>query len=144
MPAKPAPASGNQHLHAALQGSDFHVRGQVGKLVGASSQLQRVLLSPEPCAAPTSPAPPDYLHFPDDEGATDYTCIRADFDSAAEDPIEHDVVAADGGDLVRLRDAGITDVPSYLPATLAPTYPCERRSVVYENSGIVRVNHSGG
>src|SRR3546814_7487987 len=78
MPAKPAPASGNQHLHAALQGSDFHVRGQVGKLVGASSQLQRVLLSPEPCAAPTSPAPPDYPHFHDDEGATDYTCNSAD------------------------------------------------------------------
>src|SRR3546814_2381241 len=135
MPAKPAPASGNQHLHAALQGSDFHVRGQVGKLVGASSQLQRVLLSPEPCAAPTSPAPPDYPHFPDDEGATDYTCIRADFDSDAEDPLDLDVVVADGGDHVRLRDAGITEIPSHPQAKLATPQaqltpePDERQSV---------------
>src|SRR3546814_11195687 len=114
MPAKPAPASGNQHLHAALQGSDFHVRGQVGKLVGASSQLQRVLLSPEPCAAPTSPAPPDYPPFPDDEGATAYTCIRADFDNDADDPPDPAVMVADGGDHVRLTAAGLTQPPPYL------------------------------
>lgn len=119
-PAKAPPASGNQYLHAAFKGSDFQARGQIGKLVGPSSQLKRVLLSPKPCAAP-SPAPPDYPHFPADNGVSDYTCIRADFDSAQEDPLDLDVVVADGADLLRLRDAGITDVPAFLQATLATT-----------------------
>lgn len=120
-PADPPPPSGNQYVHAVIAGSDFHARGQIGKLVGPSSQLQRLFLSPQPCPAPAN-NPPDYPHYPDDNGVSDYTCIRADFDSDDEDPLDLSLrVGTAEGEEIHLRDAGITDVPSYLQATLAST-----------------------
>ncbi|WP_436794815.1 OmpL47-type beta-barrel domain-containing protein [Actinospongicola halichondriae] len=124
-PAPGAPVDGREFLHAAVDAveSDFHVRGQIGRTDGApSSQLQEVVIAGSACETPPN-APPDYPLFPED-GKTDYTCVQVRFDdaSAGINPLSlHAEALLDDGVVVRLRDAGLSDVPSWIQMTLSDT-----------------------
>lgn len=117
----PAPSSANQHVSAALADDDTHLRARVGDATAGGSELQRLRLLKKPCPTPRN-SPPDYPRFPDD-AMSGYTCVAGDFaPSAVADRL--DLHVADGfapGDILRLHDAGLDDVPSWFQFTLSET-----------------------
>ncbi|MBW3643187.1 MAG: hypothetical protein KY447_09760, partial [Actinobacteria bacterium] len=120
---QPAPPAG-QYVHAALKGSNFRVRGRVGLTNGPSSQLKRLLVGSRPCGAGDFPVPlpAQYPRFPtNDNGQSTYTCVGADFVSSVSDALDVDVYKVDGQEVLRLRNAGLTDVPDWVRVTLSKT-----------------------
>lgn len=131
--AKDPPAGGGEYVHGAADlsaGTDalasvgFHVRAQLGRDDAApSSQLHTFQFTGERCPVPTdeSGAPrADYPRLPDD--GTGYTCIRTVFDdsSSGTNPLSLDAsVLLEGDQLVRLHDAGLSDIPDWIQVQLA-------------------------
>lgn len=124
-PAEPGPGDGSEFLHAAvdLVENDFHAIGQIGRTDGApSSQLQRVRIAGSGCDAPAN-NPSDYPAFPEDDRSS-YTCVRADFAEGTDgvNPLSlHAEAQMDDGVIVRLHEAGISNIPAWIQFTLGDT-----------------------
>jgi hypothetical protein len=124
-PARGAPADGREFVHAAasIAENDFHARGQIGRTDGSpSSQLEEVLYQSKPCPTPLN-NPPDYPRMPVDTKSK-YKCLKVVFDahSAGVNPLSlHAEVLTPTGQVARLRDAGLSDIPDWIQLTLAET-----------------------
>ncbi len=84
-PADAPPASGNQYVHAVIDGSTSTPGARSRReLVDLSSQLQRIFSARGPARRRRTTRRTTRI-YPDDNGVSDYTCIRADFDTDDED-----------------------------------------------------------
>ena len=121
----PAPTSTRQYLSAVTDTVDVQARGRLGLADDnlPSSRFQRIRMLDEACARPEH-APPDYPFYPVGDADTTYKCVRVDLQqtSNVDDPMDLHVEALKpNGTRIRLQDAGLTNLPSYVQLTLAET-----------------------
>ena len=122
----PPAVTANQHVGAALVGSNYQFLGRLGP----GSQLQRVRILASACGAP-NPAPSDYPYFPTQAGpdgaaaepAPTYTCVGANFVQPPTANNQLDLSAYVLGPLgaqhLSLQNAGLTTIPQWFQMTLA-------------------------
>ncbi|MDT4942926.1 MAG: hypothetical protein QOJ34_3015, partial [Pseudonocardiales bacterium] len=104
---------------------DFEAAGRLGDANNAvsSSRLQRIYSSSTACSNRGSR--PDFPMFPTNDNVSTYRCIGLDLQQtnpSVPDPFALSAIykAADGK-IVRLRNAGINDLPAYFQVNLAKT-----------------------
>lgn len=130
-----APPPAAQHLQALFSGNNFRIRGQLGLGASPSSHLQRLFMGDSPCAKPSRPGAgtrDDYPAFPLDATKSSYTCVGGAFQSDAGDPLKIQVVKVDDGKVLRLDEAGLTDVPAWFQATIADSEVFTDRSATQQ------------
>jgi hypothetical protein len=112
----PVVVPSGQHVSLGQDGDRLQLDAQIGP----GSSLQHLSMTNAACAAPAND-PPDYPYYPTGDDSIDYRCIGGTFSpSAAGDPLAINIAKGTGPDqILRLRDAGLSDVPDWFQMTLA-------------------------
>ncbi|MGH9284209.1 MAG: hypothetical protein ACRD0M_00840, partial [Acidimicrobiales bacterium] len=127
----PAVATARQHVGLAADDTDFELVGRIGEVepsAVAGSDLRRILIANRACAKPAGfGSRPDFPFYPNEVDAGgnpvwSYTCVRGDFEEVgpdAPDPLDLHAVIDRGGERIAVRQAGLTEIPSFFQLNLA-------------------------